>query len=578
MIRRSEWVGVGAAAIACSLAATGAAVAVEPRFTDQAKALGLDFVHFNGMSGEYYMIENLGGGGALFDYDNDGDLDVFLVQGRMLGSKTLDDALFPPVANGPLMARLYRNELTAGTDGSRRPRFTDVTERSQIRADGYGMGTAVGDYDNDGDVDVYVNNFGPNQLLRNNGDGTFSDETERAGVGETRLSVSAVFVDYDEDGWLDLYVGNYVNFAVESNRVCHAPDGSRDYCSPLIYDPEPDRLYRNRGDGTFEDVTTGAGLERGKGTTLGVVAADFNGDHRPDLYVANDGMANFLWMNQGNGAFVDEALLSGTAVNMEGAAEASMGVDAVDIDMDGDQDLFMTHLLGETNTLYVNDGKGWFADRTVATGLAAPSQGYTSFGTAWLDYDGDGWLDLFIANGGVNNFLTLVLANDPYPLHQTNQLFRNLGEARFEEVTAQAGAVFELSEVSRGAAAGDIDNDGDVDILVVNNNGPVRLLINESRKPRHWLGLRLLDRRDRDACGARARVKRSDGRLLWRRVHTDGSYASAKDPRVLVSLGAEAALEEVRVYWPSGRVESWTDLALERYATLREGEGKEVRP
>ena len=453
----------------------------------------------------------------------------------------------------------------------------DVTEASGIRSAGYGMGVTVGDYDSDGWTDVYVNNFGRNELWRNNGDGTFSDVTDKAGVGEERLSVSSAFVDYDRDGHLDLFVSNYIHFDPKANRICNAPDGSRDYCSPLTYDPAPDRLYHNRGDGTFEDVTTRSGIAREFGTGLGVVVADFNGDGWPDIYVANDGMVNQLWSNQRNGTFVDEGLISGTAVNMEGAAEASMGVDAVDVDGDGDEDLFMTHLLGETNTIYINNGDGWFEDRTIATGLAAPSKGYTSFGTAWLDVNNDGWLDLYIANGGVNNFLTLVLQNDPYPLHQTNQLFLNLGKGQFKEVTKQAGKVFELSEVSRGVACGDVDNDGDADLLLVNNNGRARLLINHEGDKQHWLGLRLVDKSGRDALGARVRVERPKQRALWRRARADGSYASANDPRVLVGLDDSPVLGSVRVYWPSGLVEQWSGLAADRYTTLREGEGREVK-
>lgn len=546
-------------------------------FSESAEATGLDFVHFNGMSGEYYMIENLGGGGALFDYDNDGDLDVFLVQGAMLGPKTLADALFPPQPGEPLMDRLYRNDLVVHEDGTRTIRFVDVTAKSGLRSFGYGMGVTAGDIDNDGWVDLYINNFGPNELWRNNGDGTFSNITKEAGVGEERLSVSSAFVDYDRDGWLDLYVSNYVNFTPEKNRICHAPNGSRDYCSPLIYDPEPDRLYHNRGDGTYEDVTAKAGITREFGAALGVVVADFNGDGWPDIYVANDGMANQLWTNQKDGTFRDEGLLSGTAVNMEGAPEASMGVDAADVDGDGDEDLFMTHLLGETNTIYINNGQGWFEDRTVSTGLAAPSQGYTSFGTAWFDYDNDGWLDLLIANGGVNNFLSLILQNDPYPLHQTNQLFANLGGGRFEEVTNKAGDVFALSEVSRGVASGDVDNDGDADVLLVNNNGRVRLLVNNVGSSKHWLGLRLVESTGRDALGARVQVNRPKGSPRWGRARADGSYASANDPRVLIGLGDSPQVSSVRIYWPSGRVEEWSGLAAGRYTTLHEGEGKEVK-
>jgi hypothetical protein len=565
-------------------------------FTDGAKDSGLDFVHFNGMSGEFYLVENLGGGGALFDFDNDGDLDVYLVQGRMLGKgKTLSDALVPPPPDQSLSDRLYRNDLV-NTRGNRQLGFSDVTQASDIRATEYGMGVAAGDYNNDGWTDLYLTNFGNNQLWRNDGDGSFSEVSEKAGVREPRLSVSAAFLDFDRDGWLDLYVGNYVDFTTAGNKRCEAPSSAHDYCSPQIYPALPDRLFRNRGDGSFKDVTAAAGIDRAFGPALGVVAADFNGDGWVDVYVANDGAANQMWINQKNGTFRDEGLMSGTAVNMEGAAEASMGVDAADFDGDGDEDLFMTHLIRETNTIYVNDGQGWFEDRTVATGLAAPSKAFTAFGTAWFDYDRDGWLDLFVANGAVNIILSLVRASDPYPLHQTNQLFANLGpsksnegkskggkfkegkfqESKFEEITERAGEVFALSEVSRGAAFGDIDNDGDADVLVVNNNGPARLLMNNVDNPNHWLGLTLLDSANRHALGARVAVTRADDAVLWRRVRADGSYASANDPRVLVGLGPNTRVPKVRVYWPSGRVEAWTNPPIDRYTTLHEGQGEEI--
>jgi len=558
-------------------AASGQTTGSVEVFTDMARGVGLDFVQFNGMSGEFYIVENLGGGGALFDYDNDGDLDVFLVQGRMLGKgKTLADASFPPSPDRALTDRLFRNDLGARPGGLRTLRFTDVTELSGIDAPGYGMGVAVGDINNDGWRDIYVNNFGANQLWENRGDGSFVDVTEQAGVGGESLSVSSAFFDFDRDGWLDLYVGNYVEFETEKNRVCYAPHGARDYCAPKTYDPQQDRLYRNRGDGTFEDVSEKAGISPEFGPALGVVVADFNGDAWPDIYVANDGTVNQLWVNQKDGTFRDEALLAGTAVNMAGVPEGSMGVDAADFDGDGDEDLFMTHILKETNTLYINDGEGWFEDRTVATGLGVPSKGYTSFGTAWFDFDNDGWLDLFVANGGVNVFLTLLEAADPYPLHQTNQLFANLGDGRFREVTREAGTAFELSEVSRGAAFGDVDNDGDTDVLLVNNNGRARLLINDIGNRSHWLGLQLLDKSQRDPLGARVGAYRDDRAPLWRRVRADGSYASANDPRILLGLGDAPDVRFVRVEWPDGLIEEWANLSIDQYNMLHQGGGKKV--
>jgi hypothetical protein len=552
----------------------------ESWFTDEAKAAGIDFVHFNGMSGEFQISEIMGAGGALLDFDNDGDLDVYLVQGQMLGpGKTLDQSLIPPRSGLPLTDRLYRNDLEVRADGTRTLRFTDITKGSGLVGRAYGMGVATGDFDNDGRVDLYRTALGPNQMFRNNGDGTFTDVTAQTGTGDPRWSVSASFVDIDRDGWLDLYVGNYVDHSVDDGIRCSSRTGKRDYCGPRSYKPVPDRLYRNRRDGTFADVTAAAQVAREYGPALGVVAADFNADGWADIYVANDGEPNLLWMNEQNGRFRNTALLSGAGLNSLGSAEGSMGVDAGDFDNDGDEDLFVTNLPGETNTLYVNDGSGHFEDRTATAGLAIPSLPHTGFGTAWFDFDNDGWLDLVVANGAVRIVESLARAADPFPLHERNQLFRNLGTGRFEEVTARAGAVFELSEVSRGAAFGDVDNDGDVDVLITNNNGPARLLINRVGQRNRWLGLRLIGGAEpRDMLGARVGVFRDKGPPLWRRARADGSYASANDPRVVVGLGNAETVRRVRVVWPSGRVEDWSDIAAGRWITLKEGSGVRASP
>ncbi len=544
-------------------------------FTDRAEAVGIDFVHFNGMSGEFYISELMAPGVAMFDMDNDGDLDIYIVQGQMLGpGKTLDHALLPPDAR-PLTDRLYRNDLEVHADGTRTLRFTDVTEGSGLGVGSYGIGVATGDVDNDGWVDVYRTRLGPNQLFRNNGDGTFADVSDQTGTSDPRWSVSASFVDIDRDGWLDLYVANYINHTVGEESPCFTRTGERDYCVPQRYTPVPDRLYRNRRDGTFVDVTAEAQVARDYGPSLGVVTADFDADGWADIYVANDGEPNQLWINQQDGRFRNSALLAGVAVDGAGIAEGSMGVDAGDFDADGDEDLFMTHVTTETNTLYTNDGSGLFNDRSTMVGLGAPSLPYTGFGTAWFDFDNDGWLDLLVANGAVRAIEALVRAKDPHPLRQRNQLFRNLGNGRFEEVTDRAGAVFELSEVSRGAAFGDVDNDGDVDVLVTNNNGPVRLLINHVGQRNRWVGLRLVGGPGpRDMLGARVGVFRDAGPTLWRRARADGSYASANDPRVVVGLGESATVRRIRVIWPSGQVEDWTDIAVGRWNTLEEGTGQ----
>ncbi|MGH9855798.1 MAG: FG-GAP repeat domain-containing protein, partial [Blastocatellia bacterium] len=441
-----------------------------PLFREAAAETGLNFHHFTGSTGEFYLPEIMGAGAALLDYDNDGDLDVYLLQGVMLDEKKKPtEAKFPPPKDWKPGNRLFRNELIP----SGKLRFTDVTEKAGVGFIGYGMGAATGDYDNDGDVDLYVTNFGSNVLYRNNGNGTFTDVTREAGVDDPRWSSSAAFVDYDRDGDLDLFVCNYIDFTIKGNKRCYAPTGEPDYCSPASYRPAPDRLFRNEGAGKFTDVTQSSGIGAAVGPGLGVTCADFNGDGLIDIYVANDGAANLLWINKGDGKFEENGLMAGAAYSADGVARAGMGVTAGDFDNDGDEDLLVTNLTKEGSTLYRNQssqgGKGQFDDATIEFNLAQPSFLSTGFGVAWFDYDNDGWLDLCAANGGVT--LLPTLRGQPYPFHQRNQLFHNEGGRSFREMTNSAGPALQLSEVSRAAVFGDIDNDGDVDVLVTNNNG-----------------------------------------------------------------------------------------------------------
>ena len=545
----------------------------ETVFVDRTNETGIDFHHFNGMSGELYMAEIMGPGCALFDYDNDGDLDALVLQGHMLGDKGIDEATFPPEAELPLRDRLFRSELIESGE----LRFVDVTDEAGIDSRSYGMGVAVGDYDSDGWVDLYITSLGPNLFLRNNGDGTFSDVTEQTGTGDDRWSASAAFVDYDVDGHLDLFVTNYVDFTPATHKECFSNTGALDYCGPLSYGAYPDRLFRNRGDGTFEDVTAVSQIARKYGAGLGIVCSDFNGDDRVDLYVANDLHPNQLWINRGDGTFADEALVSGCAFNMAGGVESSMGIDAADFDGDGDDDLFMTHLNAETNTLYINDGKGLFDDYSIDTGLGVPSRNYTGFGTAFVDYDNDGWLDVIVANGAARVLYDLADSGDPHPVHQKNQLFKNTGDGHFRDVTDSAGEPFAISEVTRGVAIGDVDNDGDSDILISNNNGPARLLINEVGNRNPWIGLRVIDATGiRDGIGARVEVVRKDGGSLWRSVRAASSYCSSHDPRVIVGLGEEPEVQSVRIHWPDGTVEEWTAPEVDHYTVLERGSGREV--
>ncbi len=541
-------------------------------FEDATADSKLDFVHVNGMTGQYHYAEIIAPGVALLDYDNDDDLDVFLVQGGRLDGRARSKS-----SDRSESGRLFRNDLEIQPDGSRVVRFADVTDASRIDGGDYGMGAAAGDYDNDGCVDLYVTALGRNRLLRNQCDGTFSD-VRTAGVNDNGWSVSAAFLDFDRDGWLDLYVGHYLNWDPSLSTPCFGPSGARVYCAPAVYLPQQSQLFRNQRDGTFKNVTTEAGMAVQFGPALGVTTADFNGDGWIDFYVTNDGQENQLWINQRNGTFEDLALIAGAAWSDPGKAKAGMGVDAGDFDDDGDEDVLVTNLSGEGHDLYVNDGSGSFEPGSASSGLKHQSLPFTGFGTAWVDFDNDGALDILTVNGTVQRIEALVRANDPIPLRQRKQLFRNAGNGRFEDLTSRSGPAFERADVGRGAAFGDIDNDGDTDVIVGNNNGPAQVLLNTMGSRSHWIGLRLVGSGGRglprDMLGARVAVNRDGLPTRGRRVRADGSYASANDPRVLVGLGTATARPRVRVTWPGGRVEEWADLPIDQYTTLVEGSSK----
>ncbi len=549
-----------------------------------------EHVYRTGASGERYLPEIMGGGGALLDFDRDGDLDLFLVQGGPLG---------PRVTSSERPAdQLYRNEMRSGEPETLR--FVPANG-SGIREGEYGMGAASADFDRDGLPDLYVLNLGPNELWRNRGDGSFEAVGAAAGVDDPGWSTAASPADFDGDGWIDLYVVNYVDFQFHRHRQCPAPSSALDYCGPLNFPGSADRMFRNLGVDSgghlrFEDVSRAAGLLSPEGRGLGSSVADFDRDGRLDLYVANDQMANELWLNLGTldgrtfVSFSDEALLAGVAVNGRGEPEASMGVATADFDRDGDLDIFLSHLSEETNTLYVNDGRALFLDRTAETGLAVPSFPFTGFGAVWLDLENDGWLDLAVVNGTIKSIDAQRATGDPLPLRQSNQIFRQLPpdpgsaavrpgttpDARFEEISHRGGEAFTRAAVSRGLMRGDLDDDGDSDLVLVDLDEPVKILLNTWSRRRsgenRWVGLRLVDVHGGQAPGAVVRVTTTNG-AFTALAHTDGSYLSAHDERVLVGTGTGTA-SAVDVLWPSGRVEQFVLDGDRQYHTLREGDGR----
>lgn len=502
------------------------------KFVDVAESAGLAaFVHTDGGSGRKFFVEQMGSGVAMLDYDADGWQDLYFCSGQPL-----------PGYEGPKPSnRLFRNR----GDGT----FEDVTERAGVGCGRYSIGVTVGDYDNDGYLDLYICCFGPNVLFRNRGDGTFEDVTEKAGVGDPRLSSSAAFGDYDGDGYLDLYVANYVKWSMKNDLYCSKFAGHKTYCGPTLYDPEEHSLYRNRGDGTFEDVSVKAGIRKARGNGLAVVWLDYDDDNDQDIFVADDQSPNLLWRNNGDGTFTEVALDVGVAVGEQGNAQAGMGVDAGDFDNDGWVDLIVTYFSEETNGLYHNE-KGLFRDISYPSGMGVSTLLYLGFGTGFLDYDRDGWLDLFFANGHVLDDIEMY--SDAVTWRQSNQLFRNKGDGTFEETSAATG-ISEGKRVSRGAAFGDLFNRGRTDIVVnVLRERPL-LLRNECAPGSHYLQLDLrASWGNPQAIGAKVWLT-AGGRTQRRDVKSGGSYASSSDLRPLFGLGRTTQVEELKIRWPSGQ-------------------------
>ena len=499
-------------------------------YTDVTVAAGIDFTHYNGARGDYYYVETYGSGAGFFDYDDDGWMDIYLVNGSSLSGEIPD----PPPVN-----HLYRNE----GDGS----FIDVTEQTGTGDAGYGMGLSAADYDSDGDTDLYVANYGPNTLYRNDGDGSFTDVTEQTGTGDERWASSCGFLDYDSDGDLDLFVANYVIYSLDDDIICKKGK-IRSYCDPDVYDPIGDILYRNDGD-SFTDVTveTGVTLE---GRGLGVAFQDYDEDGDTDIYVANDGTMNFLYENRG-GSFVEVGLQAGTRYNKNGRAEAGMGVDFGDFDNDGQQDIVVGNFSFETNTLYHNLGHGQFVDASDRLGIGEVSYMPLSFGMKFLDYDNDGHLDIFAANGHVLDNIAEVDSAHSYA--QVNQMLHNEDGKRFVDVSETLGSDFVVENVGRSLALADYDNDGDLDLLVNAEADRPYLLRNDGGNQRNWLLIHLTGAVQKDALGARVIVT-ANGKRQIRQRQSGSSYLATHDPRLHFGLG-QTTRADVEIHWPGGQVQ-----------------------
>lgn len=537
-------------------------------FSEIGTQTGLSYRHFTGATGDFHMAEIMGPGVALLDYDHDGDLDVFVSQGTLLDPrKSLRDALFPPGPGQHLGYRLFRNELVP----TGRLTFTDVTAQAGLGALAYGQGVAVGDYDNDGYPDILATNFGSIVLYHNNRNGTFSDVTRAAGLEMSGWATSASFVDYDRDGYLDLFVARYVKVDPNREKHCLYNGGSADYCGPYEYPPDTSRLFHNLRNGRFEDVTHAAGIDSAAAPSLGVIALDFDHNGWPDIFVTNDRTPNFLWQNLGNGKFHEVALERGCAVADDAQPRAGMGVDTDDIDGSGNENVIVGNLFHEGANLFAANHAGNFFEIGLRLGLFPLTEPYTSFGAHWLDYDNDGFPDLFFANGAVSVINSE--RSSLYPYGQRNLLLHNDGGKVLREET-ELNRPFSKLQVGRGVAVGDVDNDGKTDILVANNNGPLLLFSNQVRNGNHWLDVELEGTRsNRMGIGCRVAVFRKGRKPLWRRIHTDGSYMSASQARAHFGLGEDPSIDHLLVEWTDGRREVWTSVTSDRLWRLREGSG-----
>ena len=549
--------------ISCVSARLDWALAASPvTFIDVAHSAGISFVHDNAASPEKYLIETMGAGCAWIDYDQDGLLDLYLVNSAAT-------KLYTP--KRPLRSALYHNN----GDGT----FTDVTDRTGVGAEGlFGMGVAVGDYNNDGFPDLFVLGYGRCILYRNNGDGTFTDVTAQSGVeNRGRWASSAAWFDYDNDGRLDLVIANYLDWSPERNFYCgdRAP-GMRSYCHPDDYLGQPPTLFHNEGNGTFTDVSKSSGVVAKAANGLGVVTFDYDNDGWQDIFIANDSMPNSLFHNNRDGTFREVAYSAGVAVSSDGQAEAGMGVDAADLSGNGRLDLIVTHLDQQLARLYRNMGDHGFDDATLRSKIGYTTYHLSGFGARFFDYDNDGARDLFIANGHVLDNIQLYNADIRYA--EPKLMFRNVGKATFENVSDQLGADLRLPRVSRGVAVGDFDNDGDLDILVSNNGQAPQLLRNDGGNANHWLQILLIGvKSNRDGVGARVKITAGD--LIQYDEKKGGmSYQSAQDPRLHFGLGARSKVDAIEIIWPSGIITQLANLNSDQIIAVKEGVGIFDRP
>ena len=523
-------------------------------FTDVTAQAGIRFKHNSGAYGKKYLPETLGAGCAFLDYDNDGWQDILLINSMS----------WPDRKGAKSFSALYHNNHNGA--------FTDVTKEAGLAVEMYGLGCAAADYDNDGNTDIYITCLGANRLYRNLGNGKFTDVTAKAGVGDTGFSTSAAWFDYDKDGKLDLFVCNYVDWSIDKDLHCTLDGKNKSYCTPESYKGQSSTLYHNRGDSTFENVTERAGLYDPSGKSLGVALIDYDGDGWTDLFVANDTQPNKLYKNNGNGTFTDNAVTAGVAFSEAGVARAGMGVDAADYDGSGRQSLVIGNFSNEMMALYHNEGTGLFIDEAPTSTIGQASLLTLSFACFFFDYDLDGLPDIYSANGHVSDDISTVQPKVKYA--EPPHLFRNLGKKKFEAVAPKLGRALQQAMVGRGAAYGDLDNDGDLDLLLTTNNGPARLIRNDGGNQNNLLRIKTVGTNsNRDGIGAKVTLKMTDQMKLWGMVKTGSSYCSQSELPVTFGLAKAEKIPSIEILWPSGHIDALTDVGANQSIVVQEGKG-----